>query len=166
MKQPEAPKSVGIWIRVPTEDQAHGDSPEHHERRTQMYAEVKGWKVREVYHLEAASGKSVMGHPETKRIMEQVRAGHITGLIFSKLARLARNTRELLDFADYFQEHDADLISLHRSHRHQFPGQPAFLHDDRRHGPVGTGGDRRPGRRFRRRAGQAGQVPGGRPRPS
>ena len=26
-------KHVGIWIRVSTEDQAHGESPEHHERR-------------------------------------------------------------------------------------------------------------------------------------
>ncbi len=112
MTQREAPKSVGIWIRVSTEDQAHGDSPEHHERRARMYAEAKGWKVREVYHLEAVSGKSVMAHPEAKRMMQQVRAGQISGLIFSKLARLARNTRELLDFADYFREHDADLISL------------------------------------------------------
>src|SRR5436853_391646 len=38
-----------------------------------------------------------------------------TGLIFSKLGRLARNTRELLDFADIFREYDADLISLQES---------------------------------------------------
>src|ERR1019366_7935198 len=38
--------------------------------------------------------------------------GVITGLIFSKLARLARNTRELLDFADLFNNSKADLISL------------------------------------------------------
>lgn len=25
-------KPVGIWIRVSTEDQAHGESPEHHEK--------------------------------------------------------------------------------------------------------------------------------------
>jgi site-specific DNA recombinase len=36
----------------------------------------------------------------------------MTGLIFSKLARLARNTRELLEFADVFREYNADLISL------------------------------------------------------
>ena len=30
------------------------------------YAESKGWEVKEVYHLEAVSGKSVIGHPETK----------------------------------------------------------------------------------------------------
>ena len=35
-------------------------------------------------------------------MLSDLRKGHITGLIFSKLARLARNTRELLDFADIF----------------------------------------------------------------
>lgn len=108
-------KPVGIWIRVSTEDQARGDSPEHHEKRARHYAEAKGWKVREVYHLEAVSGKSVIGHPEAKKMLEHIASGHITGLIFSKLARLARNTRELLDFADIFREHDADLISLQES---------------------------------------------------
>jgi site-specific DNA recombinase len=108
-------KPVGIWIRVSTEDQAKGESPEHHEKRARAYAEAKGWKIREVYHLEAVSGKSVMGHPEAKRMLAHIASGRITGLIFSKLARLARNTRELLDFADIFREHGADLISLHES---------------------------------------------------
>jgi len=105
-------KSVGIWIRVSTEDQAQGDSPKHHETRARHYAEAKGWIVHEVYDLAGVSGKTVMEHPETKRMMEDVRRGHITGLIFSKLARLARNARELMDFSDYFREHNADLISL------------------------------------------------------
>ncbi len=108
-------KHVGIWIRVSTEDQAHGESPEHHERRARFYAESKDWKVKEVYHLEAVSGKSVKDHPETQRMLRDIKSGHITGLIFSKLARLARNTRELLDFADSFREHNADLISLQES---------------------------------------------------
>ena len=114
-EEPVRAKSVGIWIRVSTEDQAKGESPEHHERRAQYYAEAKGWHIREVYHLEAVSGKSVMDHPETQRMLGHITAGHITGLIFSKLARLARNTRELLEFADIFREHEADLISLHES---------------------------------------------------
>ncbi len=105
-------KNVGIWIRVSTEDQAKGESPEHHEKRAQYYAESKGWDVKEVYHLEAVSGKSVKEHPEAQRMMGDIKSGHITGLIFSKLARLARNTKELLEFADFFQEQDADLISL------------------------------------------------------
>jgi site-specific DNA recombinase len=110
-----ATKPVGIWIRVSTEDQVRGESPEHHERRARAYAEAKGWIVREVYRLDAVSGKSVIGHPEAERMLRDVASGRIAGLIFSKLARLARNTRELLDFADRFREHGADLVSLHES---------------------------------------------------
>src|SRR5436190_16447601 len=92
----EVRKSVGIWIRVSTEDQARGDSPEHHEQRARLYAEAQGYSVREVFRLDAVSGKSVMDHAETKRMLASIRARRIRGLIFSKLARLARNTRELL----------------------------------------------------------------------
>jgi ribosomal protein L39E len=38
-------KRIGIWIRVLTEDQVRGESPEHHERRARLYAEAKGWNV-------------------------------------------------------------------------------------------------------------------------
>lgn len=108
-------KRVGIWIRVSTEDQVKGESPEHHERRARLYAEAKGWHVVEVYRLDAISGKTVKDTPEAKRMLGDIRSGHITGLIFSKLARLARNTKELLEFADRFREHNADLVSLAES---------------------------------------------------
>jgi len=111
----EDQKPVGIWIRVSTEDQAKGESPEHHEKRARLYAESKGWKVKEVYHLEAVSGKSVMGLPETKRMLADIESGYIKALIFSKLARLARNTKELLEFSEIFREQGADLISLQES---------------------------------------------------
>jgi site-specific DNA recombinase len=80
-----------------------------------MYAEAKGWVVVEVYRLDAVSGKTVKEHPEAKRMLEDIRECHITGIIFSKLARLARNTKELLEFAELFREHGADLISLAES---------------------------------------------------
>ena len=108
----QASKRIGIWIRVSTADQAAGESPEHHERRARMYAESRDWSIVEVYHLEGVSGKSVREHPETERMLKDIASGHITGLIFSKLARLARNTKELLEFADQFREHGADLVSL------------------------------------------------------
>jgi site-specific DNA recombinase len=117
MKVPakESEKPVGIWIRVSTEDQAKGESPDHHERRATHYAEAKGWTVREVYHLEGVSGKAVSDHPETKRMLADIKHGHISALIFSKLARLARNTKELLEFADIFRDSEADLVSLQES---------------------------------------------------
>lgn len=114
-KRTDTAKRVGIWIRVSTEDQVRGESPEHHERRARLYAEAKGWNVIEVYRLDALSGKTVKNYPETKRMEADIKRGHITGLIFSKLARLARNTKELLEFADTFRACDADLISLAES---------------------------------------------------
>src|SRR5207245_11355863 len=61
------------------------------------------------------SGKIVKGNPAAKRMLHDIRHVHISGLIFSKLARLALNTDELLEFAEIFREHDADLISLAES---------------------------------------------------
>lgn len=113
-KVPES-KFVGIWIRVSTEDQAQGESPQHHEHRARAYAASKGWTVAETYDLAGVSGKSVMEHPEARRMLADIKRGHISGLIFSKLARLARNTRELLDFSDIFRAHNADLVSLQES---------------------------------------------------
>lgn len=105
-------KRVGIWIRVSTEDQAQGESPEHHEKRARAYAEFKGWNVIELYQLSGLSGKSVLEYDEAKRMLADIREGRIEGLIFSKLARLGRNTRELLDISELFRKAGADLISL------------------------------------------------------
>ena len=115
MRSREGSKRVGIWLRVSTEDQVRGESPETHERRARLYAEAKGWSVVEVYRLDAVSGKTVKEHPEAKRMLADVQSGAITGLIFSKLARLARNTKELLEFAEHFRDREADLISLAES---------------------------------------------------
>jgi site-specific DNA recombinase len=108
-------KRIGIFIRVSTEMQVQDDSPQHHEQRARYYASAKNWQVLEVYKLDAVSGKSVMYHPETQRMLADVRSGHINGLVFSKLARLARNTIELLEFSNIFRSSGADLISLAES---------------------------------------------------
>lgn len=128
MKDNLAQKDVGIWIRVSTEDQAKGESPEHHEERARAYAKSRGWQVREVYDLAGQSGKAVMQHPEAKRMMKDVERGHISGLVFSKLARLSRNRRELEDFSDFFNQHAADLISLSEAIDTSTAGGRMFFH--------------------------------------
>lgn len=108
-------KNIGIWLRVSTDMQVKDESPEIHEKRARMYAESRGWNVVTIYRLDALSGKSILEYPETIRMLKDIEKGHITGLIFSKLARLARNTKELLEISEYFKVHDSDLISLTES---------------------------------------------------
>ena len=108
-------KQVGIWIRVSTEDQKRGDSPEHHLDQAKTYAKLHSYEIAEIYDLTGVSGKTVKDHPECQRMLMDIHRGHISGLIFSKIARFARNTIELLEFANFFREHDADLISLKES---------------------------------------------------
>ena len=121
-------KPVGIWIRVSTEDQARGESPEHHEDRARSYAKSRGWQVKEIYDLAGQSGKAVREHPEARRMMKDIERGHITGLVFSKLARLSRNRRELEDFSDFFNKHRADLISLSEAIDTSTAGGRMFFH--------------------------------------
>ena len=127
----EPKRRVGIWIRVSTEDQVRGESPEHHEKRARLYAEAKDWEIVTVYRLNAVSGKTVKDTPEAKRMMVDVREGRINGLIFSKLARLARNTKELLDFAEFFRENQAELISLGESIDTSTPAKSVLSTDTR-----------------------------------
>ena len=53
-----------------------------------------------------------MDYPETKRMLKDIQSGAISGIIFSKLARLARNTKELLEISEIFRNNNSDLISL------------------------------------------------------
>src|SRR6187399_269759 len=109
------PKSVGIWLRVSTEDQVKGESPKVHEVRARTYAESKGWTVVAVYRLDGVSGKDVASHAECLRMRQDVRRGVIQALLVSKIARLARSAIHLLEFADFFKKHDVHLVSLAES---------------------------------------------------
>lgn len=120
-------KQVGIWIRVSTEDQKKGDSPEHHLDQAKTYAKLHDYEVVEIYDLSGVSGKTVKEHPECKRMLSDIYHKRISGLIFSKIARFARNTIELLEFANFFKENNADLISIKESFDTSTPAGRLFF---------------------------------------
>lgn len=120
-------KKVGIWIRVSTEDQKKGDSPQHHLDRAKTYAKLHDYEVVEIYDLTGVSGKTVKEHPECQRMLRDIFEKRITGLIFSKIARFARNTIELLEFANFFKECNADLISIQESFDTSTPAGRLFF---------------------------------------
>lgn len=104
--------NLGIWIRVSTDMQVKDESPEHHELQAKHYINAKGWNLVKIYRLDGISGKTVIKHPEAQRMLQDVKNGEINGLVFSKLSRLARSTKELLEFASIFKAAKANLISI------------------------------------------------------
>ena len=86
-------KRVGIWIRVSTEDQAKGESPQHHEARAREYAKFNEWKVVEVYDLAGVSGKTVMENAETKRMLADIDAATSPASFFPSSPALPETPR-------------------------------------------------------------------------
>lgn len=121
------PLKVGIWIRVSTDKQVKDESPEHHEQRARQYIDARGWELGTIYRLEGIRGKTIMKHTETQRMLLDIKSGHINGLVFSKLARLARNTMELLKFANIFKNAKASLISLSENIDTSTPSRMLFF---------------------------------------
>ncbi len=129
---------VGIWIRVSTDMQVRDESPEHHELRAKHYIQAKGWDLIKIYRLDGVSGKSVMKHPETKKMLEDIKSGKINGLVFSKLSRLARSTRDLLEFADIFRSAKASMISISENIDTSTPSGMLFFYGHFCNGRMGT----------------------------
>jgi site-specific DNA recombinase len=108
--------NIGVWIRVSTDMQAQGESPSNHRERAKYYCKAKqDWEIVEEYDLSGVSGKNVLEHRTAKQMMADVESGRIKALVFSKLARLARNTKQLLEIAEHFQKHKASLVSIDES---------------------------------------------------
>ena len=105
-------KRVGLWIRVSSDMQVRDESPEVHLKRANDYATDRGWEVAEVYRLDGVSGGAIWDLPITRKMLYDIKTGHIEGLVFTSLERLGRDTLELLQFEKYFREHDACLISI------------------------------------------------------
>jgi len=102
---------VGVWARV-SKDDPDSDSLEHHLIACKAYAERSQREVAAVYVLDGVSGMIVEEHPEYLRMVDDITAGRIKGLMFSKLERLARRRKVLLNVADLCQEKNAALICL------------------------------------------------------
>lgn len=87
---------VALYIRVSTEEQAlHGISLAAQEDSLLRYARERGYKIVDIYRDEGNSArKPVMKRPVMLQLLEDVKAGNIDRILFTKLDRWFRNVRE------------------------------------------------------------------------
>src|SRR3954447_16811245 len=87
------------YARVSTEDQD----------LTLQRTALRGAGCKRIYEEKVSGAKR--SRPELDRMLDQLRAGDV--IVVSRLDRLARSTRDLLDIAEQLKEVGAGLRSLH-----------------------------------------------------
>lgn len=87
---------VGLMCRVSTDEQAlHGDSLQAQEEALVEYANANNMKIYKVYRDAGFSArKPVLKRPAMLELLEDVRAGKIDMILFTKLDRWFRNIKE------------------------------------------------------------------------
>lgn len=99
---------VALYIRVSTEEQAvHGISLIAQEDSLLRYAQSHGYKVVDIYRDEGCSArKPVMKRPVMLQLLEDVKAGKIDRILFTKLDRWFRNVREYHNVQEILESHN------------------------------------------------------------
>ena len=96
---------VGIMCRVSTEEQAvHGDSIQAQEEALVQYANENNMKIYKIYRDEGFSArKPVLKRPAMLELIEDVNAGKIDMILFTKLDRWFRNIKEYYKIQDVLE---------------------------------------------------------------
>lgn len=96
---------VALYIRVSTEEQAlHGISLAAQEDSLRRHAADRGYKVVGIYRDEGNSArKPVLKRPVILQLLEDVKAGKIDRILFTKLDRWFRNVREYHNVQDILE---------------------------------------------------------------
>ena len=99
---------VALYIRVSTEEQAiHGISLIAQEDALVRYAREHNYKVVNIYRDEGNSArKPVSKRPVMQQLLEDVKAGKIDRILFTKFDRWSRNVREYHNVQSILDDHN------------------------------------------------------------
>lgn len=108
--------NTGIYIRVSTEEQANnGYSIRAQEEKLTSYANIKDWKVVDLYIDEGISGKNVSDRYELVRLIDDIKKGKVNNVLVYKIDRLTRSTKDLIDLVELFNKYNCSFNSLNES---------------------------------------------------
>ena len=114
--------NVAIYCRVSTKDQ----HPEIQEKELLSFAEKNNYRVHKVY-TDKTSGKK-QSRPALNDLLFDMRAGHFTAILCTKLDRLGRSLQHLINIAQECHKKDVGLIFAHQSIDTTTPQGKLFYH--------------------------------------
>jgi site-specific DNA recombinase len=98
-------KYVAGYGRVSTLKQAlEGTSAKDQEQRIKDYCQKEGCQLHQFYSDEGISGKTMEHRPGIQELIKDAQADKFGVVLFTKLDRVGRNLRELLNFYELMQE--------------------------------------------------------------
>lgn len=111
-------RRVGLYGRVSTEEQAlRGFSIEAQVAALKEYAEKNNMKVVDVYLDEGISGaKPPLKRPALKRLLEDVEAGKIDMILFTKLDRWFRSVKEYFKVQDVLDNNKVEWKAIQENY--------------------------------------------------
>ena len=109
-------KRAAIYARVSTDDQAeNGYSLEDQERKGQAQAIAKGWVVVEDRYVDDGYSGTLRHRPALDRLLTAIKAGDVDVLIVTKMDRLARSLKLLLELWDTIESYGATVVVIEES---------------------------------------------------
>ena len=104
---------AALYARVSTEEQAkEGYSIAAQISEIKKYAEQHGYEIVDEYVDEGASGKSIEGRPQMKRLLKDASQQKFGVVIIYKIDRLARKLKDALEISEILEKNNVNLISL------------------------------------------------------
>ena len=120
--------STGIYVRVSTDEQAQdGFSVRGQTEKLKSYAMLKDWDIFDIYADEGISGKNLVDRPAINRLIEDIENGKVNNVLVFKVDRLTRNTQNLLELVELFEEYNCAFNSLTESIDTDTPSGRMFL---------------------------------------
>lgn len=105
--------STAVYVRVSTEEQAQeGFSVRGQTDKLKAYALLKEWDIFDIYADEGISGKNITDRPAINRLLDDIKKGNVNNVLVFKVDRLTRNTKNLLELVELFNQHNCAFNSL------------------------------------------------------
>lgn len=107
---------TGIYVRVSTEEQVQeGYSIRAQIQKLQDYIRIKDWEFYKVYADEGISGKNMTDRPAINELIQDIIDKKIENVLVFKVDRLTRNTKDLIELVEIFNQNDCTFNSLMES---------------------------------------------------
>ena len=105
---------TAIYIRVSTTQQIDRDSLKTQEERLSQYCNAQNYKIYKIYKDQGISAKDTK-RPAFEALMQDIKEKKFETVVVTRLDRVTRSLKDLINLMELFQQHNIKLVSLTES---------------------------------------------------